>query len=117
MYRNQIDKNDLPENYPYKISIVIVNYNVEFFLEQCLNSVKKALKNVNGEAFVVDNFSIDGSVEMVRQKFPEYHLIDNKVNLGFSKANNQAMKIAKGEYVLLLNPDTVVEEDCFQKVG
>jgi GT2 family glycosyltransferase len=116
LYRNQIDKNDLPENYPYKISIVIVNYNVEFFLEQCLNSVKKALKNVNGEAFVVDNFSIDGSVEMVRQKFPEYHLIDNKVNLGFSKANNQAMKIAKGEYVLLLNPDTVVEEDCFQKV-
>lgn len=106
----------MPENYPYKISIVVVNYNVEFFLEQCLNSVKKALRNVSGEVFVVDNFSIDGSVEMVRQKFPEFHLIDNKINSGFSKANNQAMKIAKGEYVLLLNPDTVVEEDCFEKV-
>jgi GT2 family glycosyltransferase len=106
----------LSEKYPYKISIVVVNYNVEFFLEQCLNSVKKALKNVNGEVFVVDNFSIDGSVKMVQQKFPDFHLIDNKVNLGFSKANNQAMKLAKGEYVLLLNPDTVVEEDCFQKV-
>ncbi len=102
--------------YPYKLSIVIVNYNVEFFLEQCLNSVRKALKSASGEVFVVDNFSIDGSVEMVRQKFPEFHLIDNKVNSGFSKANNQAMKIAKGEYILLLNPDTVVEEDCFEKV-
>lgn len=65
---------------------------------------------------MVDNYSIDNSIEMVRAKFPEFHLINNKVNLGFSKANNQAMKLAKGEYVLLLNPDTVVEEDCFEKV-
>jgi len=85
-------------------------------LEQCLNSVKKALSNVEGEVFVVDNFSIDGSVDMVRQKFPEYNLIANKVNLGFSKANNQAMLLAKGEYLLLLNPDTVVQEDSFEKV-
>lgn len=106
----------MSQTYPYKISVIVVNYNVEFFLEQCLNSIKKALKDVNGEVFVVDNFSIDGSVEMVRQKFPEFHLIDNKINSGFSKANNQAMKIAKGEYLLLLNPDTVVEEDCFRKV-
>jgi GT2 family glycosyltransferase len=116
LYCNKIEVSDLSDHFSYKISIIIVNYNVEFFLEQCLNSVKKALDDVNGEVFVVDNFSIDGSVDMVRQKFPEYQLIDNKVNLGFSKANNQAMKLAKGEYVLLLNPDTVVEENCFQKV-
>lgn len=104
------------ELYPYKISIIIVNYNVEYFLEQCLNSVKKALLNVSGEVFVVDNNSIDNSVTMVRNKFPEYHLIANKDNRGFSKANNQAIELSKGEYVLLLNPDTVVEEDTFEKV-
>lgn len=106
----------MTKNFPYKISIIVVNYNVEFFLEQCLNSVRKSLENVSGEVFVVDNFSIDGSVDMVRQKFPEFHLIANKINLGFSKANNQAMRLAQGEYVLLLNPDTVVEEDSFQKI-
>ncbi|MFT7344514.1 MAG: GT2 family glycosyltransferase [Lentimonas sp.] len=100
----------------HKISIVVVNYNVEYFLEQCLNSVKQAIKNISAEVFVVDNNSIDGSVEMVRKKFPEFNLIANKENLGFSKANNQAMRLAKGEYVLLLNPDTVVEEDTFKKV-
>jgi O-antigen biosynthesis protein len=100
----------------YKISVIIVNYNVEFFLEQCLNSVKKALERVSGEVFIVDNNSIDGSVDMVSSKFPEYHLIANKDNRGFSKANNQAIKKAKGEYILLLNPDTVVEEDTFEKV-
>lgn len=106
----------MSQNFPYKLSVVVVNYNVEFFLEQCLNSVRKALEKVSGEVFVVDNFSIDGSVEMVRQKFPEFYLIDNQENLGFSKANNQAMRLAKGEYILLLNPDTVVEEDSFLKV-
>ena len=98
-----------------KISIVIVNYNVEYFLEQCLNSVEAALKNIDGEIFVVDNNSIDGSVSMVREKFPDVHLMDNKENVGFSKANNQAMRVATGEYILLLNPDTVVEEDTFLK--
>ncbi len=107
---------DRQNTYPYKLSVIIVNYNVEFFLEQCLNSVKKALKNVNGEVFIVDNNSIDNSVQMVRNRFPEYNLIDNKENLGFSKANNQAIRICNGEYVLLLNPDTVVEEDTFEKV-
>ena len=102
--------------YKYKISVIVVNYNVEFFLEQCLNSVKKALENVTGEVFVVDNNSIDGSVEMVRLKFPEINLIANKDNRGFSKANNQAIEISQGEYILLLNPDTVVEEDTFSKV-
>ncbi|MFN5417589.1 MAG: glycosyltransferase [Flavobacteriia bacterium] len=98
------------------ISVIIVNYNVEYFLEQCLNSCFKALRNVSGEIFVVDNNSIDGSNEMVKSKFPTVHLIENKKNVGFSKANNQAIEISKGKYVLLLNPDTVVEEDSFEKV-
>jgi O-antigen biosynthesis protein len=106
----------LTEKFKYKISVIIVNYNVEYFLEQCLNSVKKALKNIEGEVFIVDNNSIDGSVEMVKKKFPEFHLIANKDNKGFSKANNQAIVISGGEYTLLLNPDTVVEEDTFEKV-
>ena len=99
-----------------KLSVIIVNYNVEFFLEQCLLSVFRALEHTDGEVFVVDNNSIDGSVAMVRQKFPSVILIDNKENVGFSRANNQALKIAKGEYHLLLNPDTIVEEDTFEKV-
>ncbi len=103
-------------NYTHKISVIIVNYNVEFFLEQCLNSVKKALNGINGQVFVVDNNSIDGSVDMVRRKFPEYNLIANKDNKGFSKANNQAILLSDAEYILLLNPDTVVEEDTFTKV-
>lgn len=98
-----------------KLSIVIVNYNVEYFLEQCLYSVYNALKTVEAEVFVVDNNSFDGSCEMVKQKFPQVILIENKINLGFSKANNQAMRLAKGEYILLLNPDTVVEEPTFEK--
>ena len=97
------------------ISIIIVNYNVEHFLEQCLKSVRLAVKNVKAEVFVVDNISIDGSVAMVKEKFPEVILIENKDNVGFSRANNQAMRMAKGKYVLLLNPDTVVEEDTFFK--
>jgi GT2 family glycosyltransferase len=89
---------------------------VEFFLEQCLNSVQKALENVSGQVFVIDNNSIDGSVEMVERKFPQFNLIANKDNKGFSKANNQGILLADAEYILLLNPDTVVEEDTFSKV-
>ncbi len=99
-----------------KLSIVIVNYNVQHFLEQCLHSVRKAVAGMECEVFVVDNNSVDGSVQMVKDKFPEVHLIANKENTGFSRANNQAMRIAKGEYILLLNPDTVVEENTFRKV-
>ncbi len=98
-----------------KLSIVIVNYNVKYFLEQALHSVRKALQGIEAEVFVVDNHSVDGSCEMVKRKFPEVILIENKENTGFSKANNQAIHLSKGEYVLLLNPDTVVEEDCFTK--
>lgn len=98
------------------LSVVIVNYNVKYFLEQCLLAVQKALINIDAEVFVVDNNSVDGSVKMVREKFPEVKLIANSENVGFSKANNQAIKKAKGKYILLLNPDTVVEDDTFSKV-
>ena len=98
-----------------KISIIIVNYNVKYFLEQCLQSVHKAIEHMDAEVFVVDNNSVDRSVEMVAEKFPWVNLIANKENTGFSVANNQAMRIAKGAYFLLLNPDTIVEQDTFEK--
>ncbi|MFK8103696.1 MAG: glycosyltransferase [Saprospiraceae bacterium] len=98
-----------------KLSVIIVNYNVKYFLEQALLAVRKASQNLAVEVFVVDNNSVDESVAMVRNKFPEVKLIANKHNPGFSIANNQAIRISTGEYVLLLNPDTVVEEDTFSK--
>lgn len=97
------------------LTVVIVNYNVEHFLEQCLLSVEEACKTVQAEVYVVDNNSVDGSCAMVKEKFPWVKLIENKENVGFSKANNQAMRISEGRFVLLLNPDTVVEEDTFSK--
>jgi GT2 family glycosyltransferase len=99
-----------------KLTVVIVNYNVEYFLEQCLSSVYKAMQRIETEVYVVDNNSVDSSVAMVKEKFPWVRLIENKENTGFSKANNQAIKLSAGEYVLLLNPDTIVEEDTFDKV-
>lgn len=99
-----------------KLSVIIVNYNVKYFLEQALHSVRKACFGIAAEIFVVDNKSVDGSCEMIKRKFAEVILIENNENTGFSKANNQAIKQAKGEFILLLNPDTVVEEDCFKKV-
>ncbi len=98
-----------------KLSIVIVNYNVKFFLEQCLVSVFEASEGIDTEVWVVDNNSVDGSVSMVREKFPQVHLIVNSDNPGFSKANNQALRQITGEYALLLNPDTLVEKDTFRK--
>ena len=80
-----------------KLSIVIVNYNVKYFLEQCLYAATKAASKVGSEIIVVDNDSVDGSCQMVAEKFPMVTLIANKVNVGFSKANNQAIRIAKGE--------------------
>ncbi len=99
-----------------KLSVVIVNYNVKYFLEQCLHSVRRATQGIEAEVFVVDNNSVDGSVRMLSEKFPEIKLIVNSENKGFSKANNQALVLAKGEFVLLLNPDTVVEDDTFSKI-
>ncbi|MDF2448685.1 MAG: glycosyl transferase family 2 [Bacteroidota bacterium] len=99
-----------------KLSVVIVNYNVKHFIEQCLFSVLKASEGINTEVFVVDNNSVDGSVTLIKEKFPQIHLIVNKTNTGFSVANNQALRCATGDYILLLNPDTVVQEDTFKKI-
>ncbi len=93
-----------------KLSIVIVNYNVRYFLEQSLLSVRASSKGLTVEIFVVDNNSVDDSVAMVKSRFPECILITNKINAGFAIANNQAIRRATGEYILLLNPDTVLEE-------
>lgn len=98
-----------------KLTVVIVNYNVRYFLEQVLLSVRKAAQRVPTEVFVVDNNSVDDSVRMVQDKFPEVKLIANTDNPGFSIANNQAIRQSTGEYVLLLNPDTLVEEDTFEQ--
>jgi GT2 family glycosyltransferase len=99
-----------------KLSIVILNYNVRYFLELCLKSVQAAIVDIDAEIIVIDNNSPDESCKFVKEQFPEIILIENKDNVGFSKANNQAVKIAKGEYVCILNPDTVVAEDTFTKV-
>ena len=95
------------------LSIVIVNYNVKEFLEQALKSILKAAKNISHEIIVVDNLSTDGSVEFVVKKFPTVRIIRNDKNVGFAKANNQAISISQGKYVCLINPDTVVQEDTF----
>jgi len=93
------------------ISIVILNYNVKAFLEQCLMAIERARHNLEVEIFVVDNASVDGSQAMVKKRFPYVHLIENKKNLGFARANNQALKLAKGKYAFILNPDTLIQED------
>ncbi len=96
-----------------KLSVVILNYNVRYFLELCLRSVIAATQNMEAEVIVVDNNSSDDSCKMVRQLFPSVLLIENTDNLGFSKGNNIGVKQAIGEYVCILNPDTVVSESTF----
>ena len=107
-----------------KLSVIIVSYNVEHFLAQCLISVERAIANFSDQTpstasqidvFVVDNISVDGTCDMVKERFPWVTLIENSENVGFSKANNQAIHISNAEYVLLLNPDTVIQEDTFTK--
>ncbi len=98
-----------------QLSVVIVNYNVKHFLEQVLLSVEVASKGLTVETWVVDNNSVDGSVEMVKEKFPWVKLIENHENVGFSRANNQALRLSDAKYSLLLNPDTVLQEDTFVK--
>jgi GT2 family glycosyltransferase len=98
------------------ISIIIVNYNVKEFLQNLLYSIYKASSNISKEIIIVDNASDDGSVKLIREKFPSVQLISNKKNLGFGKANNQALKIAQGKYILLINPDTIISEDTFDKL-
>jgi GT2 family glycosyltransferase len=99
-----------------QLSIIILNYNVQFFLEQCIHSVQKAIKHIDAEIIVVDNDSMDDSCAMVKSNFPEVTLIENHQNLGFPKGNNQGVAIAKGNYICILNPDTVVGEDTFEKI-
>ena len=98
-----------------KLSVVIVSYNVRRFVEQCLDSVQKASEGIDTEVFVVDNDSADDTVEVIGSRYPWVHLIANGENLGFARANNIAIRQAQGEYVLLLNPDTVVAEPTLRE--
>lgn len=100
-----------------RLSVIIVSYNVRHFLDLCLHSVFRAAGKLGGgvEVIVVDNASADDSVAWVEEHFPEVKIIANKGNTGFSKGNNQGVEIATGEYILILNPDTVMPEDFFRK--
>ena len=97
-----------------KLSVVIVSYNVKYHLEQCLRSVVRASANIDTEVWVVDNASTDGSYDYLHERFPQIHIIANSENVGFSRANNQAIPRCSGEYILLLNPDTLVAENTLQ---
>ena len=99
-----------------KICIVIVSYNVCQLLDECLQSVKRALQGIDGEIYVVDNLSTDGTVETLQPRHSDVHFIANKQNVGFACANNQAIRCTDSEYVLLLNPDTVVYENTLRGV-
>ena len=99
-----------------QLSVIILNYNVRYFLEQCVASVQEALTNIDSEIIVVDNQSSDDSCEMIRSRFPGVKLIKNNSNLGFPKGNNIGVAQANGKYICILNPDTVVAEDTFEKI-
>jgi len=99
-----------------QLSVIILNYNVRYFLELCVLSVESALQNIDAEIIVVDNNSSDDSCEMIKSRFPNVKLIQNSQNLGFPKGNNIGVSQAKGNYICILNPDTVIAEDTFEKV-
>ncbi len=99
-----------------KLSVIILNYNVRYFLEACIRSVQAAIAGIDAEIIVIDNNSSDDSCDMIRTTFPDIQLIANTENVGFAKANNQGVKDAKGEYVCILNPDTIVAEDTFTQL-
>lgn len=99
-----------------QLSVIILNYNVRYFLELCVLSVQKAIQNIDAEIIVVDNNSSDDSCAMMKEYFPNVKLIENKTNFGFPKGNNIGVDQAKGEYICILNPDTVVAEDTFEKI-
>ena len=98
------------------LSIIIVNYNVRDFLMHALESIQSALKNISHEIYVVDNASVDGSVEMVKNRFSQVKIITNSRNIGFAAANNMAIRKSSGEYIVMINPDTVVQEDTFSSL-
>ena len=97
------------------LSIIIVNYNVKLLLKNCLASVAKAIENIEAEVIVVDNASTDHSISYLQPMFSQFKFLVNHVNEGFAKANNKALAIATGEFILFLNPDTEVPADCFTK--
>lgn len=99
-----------------ELSVIILNYNVRYFLELCVLSVQNAIQNLDAEIIVIDNNSVDDSCEMMKKRFPNIQLIENKQNLGFPKGNNIGVDLAQGDYICILNPDTVVAEDTFTKV-
>ena len=96
-----------------KVSVVIVSYNARYYLEQCLYSVEAALQDTEGEIIVVDNDSPEKPIDFIRDKFPNVQFIESKENLGFAKANNLGVEKARGEFVLILNPDTLIPENLF----
>ncbi len=98
------------------LSIIIVNYNVKEFLQNLLHSIEKASSNISKEIIVIDNASDDDSVEVIKEKFPSVILIDNKINVGFGRANNQGLAAAKGKFILFINPDCIVSEDTIDKM-
>lgn len=100
----------------FDVSIIIVNWNVKNYLRKCLNSIYSETKRLSFEIIVVDNASTDGSAEMLGKEFPQVILIKNDENVGFSKANNQAIKIAQSKYILLLNPDTLILDEAIEKL-
>ena len=97
------------------LSIIIVSYNVKYFLEQCLYSVQKAVSGIDAEIIVIDNNSTDKSVEYLQKTFSQVKFVANAENTGYAKANNQGWQLAAGEYILFLNPDTIVGEDCLRQ--
>lgn len=99
-----------------RLSIIIVSYNVKHYLYQCLDSIEKAVKDIDAEVFVVDNHSSDSSIEFLQPIFPDVHYIKSPHNLGFSKANNLAIRQAQGEYILLLNPDTIITPQAISNI-
>lgn len=105
----------MPTFIPVTLSIVIVSYNVKHLLEQCLYAVYKAIEGIEAEVIIVDNASQDDSIGYLQALFPGFHFIANSLNEGFAKANNRALKISTGKFVLFLNPDTIVPLDCFSK--
>ncbi len=107
----EFDKNKLYLR--MQLSVIILNYNVAYFLELCIRSVQKALIDIDAEIIVVDNNSSDNSSLMMQQHFPDLHYIANSENYGFPKGNNMGVAVAQGEYLCILNPDTVVAEDTF----
>jgi len=98
------------------LSVIIVNWNTKDLLCQCIDSLTQTLKRMDTEIFVVDNGSTDGSVAAIREKFPRVRLVENQVNLGFARANNQAISLSSGEYLLLLNPDTKVKDEAIPQM-